>query len=152
VLIRSRSSSNNAISSWARRAAQRARTDGAKTKDLSLRNSERFLHHQQLPTGNRRADGQIDPDVRHGDRRVHPQRANADPHGGWVWADSAPGAGCSVHIALPAPLELEELVEVELALELEVVAEELVAELGAAFLAAEFSFDGDVRHAGYIAN
>jgi antirestriction protein ArdC len=30
-------------------------------------------------------------------------------------------------------------------------AEELVAELGAAFLAAEFSFDGDVRHAGYIA-
>jgi antirestriction protein ArdC len=24
--------------------------------------------------------------------------------------------------------------------------------LGAAFLAAEFSFDGDVRHAGYIAN
>ena len=25
------------------------------------------------------------------------------------------------------------------------------AELGAAFLAAEFSFDGDVRHAGYIA-
>ena len=31
-------------------------------------------------------------------------------------------------------------------------AEELVAELGAAFLAAEFSFDGDVRHAGYIAN
>jgi antirestriction protein ArdC len=30
-------------------------------------------------------------------------------------------------------------------------AEELVAELGAAFLCAEFSFDGDVRHAGYIA-
>lgn len=29
-------------------------------------------------------------------------------------------------------------------------AEELVAELGAAFLASEFSFDGDVRHAGYI--
>lgn len=29
-------------------------------------------------------------------------------------------------------------------------AEELVAEIGAAFLAAEFSFDGDVRHAGYI--
>ena len=29
-------------------------------------------------------------------------------------------------------------------------AEELVAELGAAFLAAEFSFDGDVRNAGYI--
>jgi antirestriction protein ArdC len=29
-------------------------------------------------------------------------------------------------------------------------AEELVAELGAAFLAAEFGFDGDVRHAGYI--
>ncbi|HEU0219103.1 MAG TPA: zincin-like metallopeptidase domain-containing protein, partial [Stellaceae bacterium] len=26
-------------------------------------------------------------------------------------------------------------------------AEELIAELGAAFLAAEFSFDGDVRHA-----
>jgi antirestriction protein ArdC len=30
-------------------------------------------------------------------------------------------------------------------------AEELVAELGAAFLASEFSFDGDVRNAGYIA-
>jgi antirestriction protein ArdC len=30
-------------------------------------------------------------------------------------------------------------------------AEELIAELGAAFLAAEFSFDGDVRHAGYTA-
>lgn len=30
-------------------------------------------------------------------------------------------------------------------------AEELIAELGAAFLAAEFSFDGDMRHAGYIA-
>jgi antirestriction protein ArdC len=30
-------------------------------------------------------------------------------------------------------------------------AEELVAELGAAFLCAEFAFDGDVRHAGYIA-
>jgi antirestriction protein ArdC len=30
-------------------------------------------------------------------------------------------------------------------------AEELIAELGSAFLAAEFSFDGDVRHAGYIA-
>ena len=30
-------------------------------------------------------------------------------------------------------------------------AEELVAELGAAFLAAEFSFDGDVRNADYIA-
>jgi antirestriction protein ArdC len=29
-------------------------------------------------------------------------------------------------------------------------AEELIAELGAAFLAAEFGFDGDVRHAGYI--
>ena len=29
-------------------------------------------------------------------------------------------------------------------------AEELIAELGAAFLAAEFAFDGDVRHAGYI--
>ena len=29
--------------------------------------------------------------------------------------------------------------------------EELVAELGAAFLCAEFGFDGDVRHAGYIA-
>jgi antirestriction protein ArdC len=27
----------------------------------------------------------------------------------------------------------------------------LVAELGAAFLCAEFGFDGDVRHAGYIA-
>jgi antirestriction protein ArdC len=31
-------------------------------------------------------------------------------------------------------------------------AEELVAELGAAFLSAEFCFDGDVRNAGYIAN
>jgi antirestriction protein ArdC len=31
-------------------------------------------------------------------------------------------------------------------------AEELVAELGAAFLCAEFGFDGDVRHAGYIGN
>lgn len=30
-------------------------------------------------------------------------------------------------------------------------AEELVAELGAAFLCAEFGFDGDVRNAGYIA-
>ena len=30
-------------------------------------------------------------------------------------------------------------------------AEELVAALGAAFLSAEFSFDGDVRNAGYIA-
>jgi antirestriction protein ArdC len=30
-------------------------------------------------------------------------------------------------------------------------AEELIAELGAAFMAAEFGFDGDVRHAGYIA-
>ena len=30
-------------------------------------------------------------------------------------------------------------------------AEELVAELGAAFLGAEFGFDGDVRNAGYIA-
>jgi len=30
-------------------------------------------------------------------------------------------------------------------------AEELVAELGAAFLSAEFGFDGDVRSAGYIA-
>ena len=30
-------------------------------------------------------------------------------------------------------------------------AEELIAELGAAFLAAEFSFNGDVRNAGYIA-
>jgi antirestriction protein ArdC len=29
-------------------------------------------------------------------------------------------------------------------------AEELIAELGAAFLSAEFGFDGDVRHAGYI--
>jgi antirestriction protein ArdC len=29
-------------------------------------------------------------------------------------------------------------------------AEELVAELGAAFLCAEFGFDGDLRHAGYI--
>jgi antirestriction protein ArdC len=27
-----------------------------------------------------------------------------------------------------------------------------VAELGAAFLCAEFGFDGDVRHAGYIAS
>ena len=31
-------------------------------------------------------------------------------------------------------------------------AEELVAELGAAFLSAEFGFDGKVRNAGYIAN
>ena len=31
-------------------------------------------------------------------------------------------------------------------------AEELVAELGAAFLSAEFGFDGDVRNTGYIAN
>jgi antirestriction protein ArdC len=31
-------------------------------------------------------------------------------------------------------------------------AEELIAELGAAFLCAEFGFDGDVRNAGYIAN
>lgn len=31
-------------------------------------------------------------------------------------------------------------------------AEELVAELCAAFLCAEFDFDGDLRHAGYIAN
>jgi antirestriction protein ArdC len=31
-------------------------------------------------------------------------------------------------------------------------AEELVAELGAAFLCAEFGFDGDVRSAGYIAS
>jgi antirestriction protein ArdC len=30
--------------------------------------------------------------------------------------------------------------------------EELVAELGAAFLCAEFGFDGDVRNAGYIAS
>ena len=30
-------------------------------------------------------------------------------------------------------------------------AEELVAELGAAFLSAEFGLDGDVRNAGYIA-
>ncbi len=30
-------------------------------------------------------------------------------------------------------------------------AEELVAELGAAYLCAEFGFDGDVRNAGYIA-
>ena len=28
--------------------------------------------------------------------------------------------------------------------------EELIAELGAAFLCAEFGFDGDLRHAGYI--
>jgi antirestriction protein ArdC len=31
-------------------------------------------------------------------------------------------------------------------------AEELVAELGAAFLCAEFGFDGDLRHAGYISH
>jgi antirestriction protein ArdC len=31
-------------------------------------------------------------------------------------------------------------------------AEELIAELGAAFLCAEFGFDGDVRSAGYIAS
>ena len=30
-------------------------------------------------------------------------------------------------------------------------AEELVAELGAAFLCAKFGFDGDLRHAGYVA-
>jgi antirestriction protein ArdC len=30
--------------------------------------------------------------------------------------------------------------------------EELIAELGAAFLCAEFGFDGDVRSAGYIAS
>jgi antirestriction protein ArdC len=30
-------------------------------------------------------------------------------------------------------------------------AEELIAELGAAFLCAEFGFNGDVRNAGYIA-
>jgi antirestriction protein ArdC len=29
-------------------------------------------------------------------------------------------------------------------------AEELIAELGAAFLCAEFGFDGDVRYSGYI--
>jgi antirestriction protein ArdC len=34
----------------------------------------------------------------------------------------------------------------------EYAAEELVAELGAAFLCAEFGFDGDVRNAGYIAS
>ncbi len=33
----------------------------------------------------------------------------------------------------------------------EYAAEELIAELGAAFLSAEFGFDGDMRHAGYIA-
>ena len=33
----------------------------------------------------------------------------------------------------------------------EYAAEELVAELGAAFLSAEFGFDADVRNAGYIA-
>jgi antirestriction protein ArdC len=31
-------------------------------------------------------------------------------------------------------------------------AEELVAELGAAFLCAEFGFDGDLRHAGYVSH
>jgi antirestriction protein ArdC len=31
-------------------------------------------------------------------------------------------------------------------------AEELIAELGAAFLCAEFGFDGDVRNAGYVAS
>jgi len=31
-------------------------------------------------------------------------------------------------------------------------AEELIAELGAAFLCAEFGIDGDVRNAGYIAS
>jgi antirestriction protein ArdC len=35
---------------------------------------------------------------------------------------------------------------------LQYAAEELVAELGAAFLCTEFGFDGDVRHAGYIAS
>lgn len=34
----------------------------------------------------------------------------------------------------------------------EYAAEELIAELGAAFLCAEFGFDGDVRHAGYVAS
>jgi antirestriction protein ArdC len=34
----------------------------------------------------------------------------------------------------------------------EYAAEELIAELGAAFLSAEFGFDGDVRSAGYIAS
>ena len=34
----------------------------------------------------------------------------------------------------------------------EYAAEELIAELGAAFLCAEFGFDGDVRNAGYVAN
>jgi len=33
----------------------------------------------------------------------------------------------------------------------EYAAEELIAELGAAFLSAEFGFDGDVRNAGYVA-
>jgi antirestriction protein ArdC len=31
-------------------------------------------------------------------------------------------------------------------------AEELIAELGAAFLCSEFGFDGDLRHAGYISH
>jgi antirestriction protein ArdC len=31
-------------------------------------------------------------------------------------------------------------------------AKELIAELGAAFLCAEFGFDGDLRHAGYVAH
>jgi antirestriction protein ArdC len=35
---------------------------------------------------------------------------------------------------------------------LEYGAEELIAELGSAFLCAEFGFDGDLRHAGYIAH
>jgi antirestriction protein ArdC len=34
----------------------------------------------------------------------------------------------------------------------EYAAEELIAELSAAFLCAEFGFDGDLRHAGYVAN
>jgi antirestriction protein ArdC len=31
-------------------------------------------------------------------------------------------------------------------------AEELIAELGAAFLCAEFGFDGEIRSAGYMAS
>jgi hypothetical protein len=34
----------------------------------------------------------------------------------------------------------------------EYAAEELIVELGAAFLCAEFGFDGNLRHAGYLAS
>ena len=46
---------------------------------------------------------------------------------------------------------LDQGLEEPLRLAREYAAEELIAELGAAFLCAEFGFDGDVRNAGYIA-